>query len=108
MEQLYIDLKYRDQLILNKIKTYQLREGEIQNKRLVLEKLIQDSNLTQSNFELLINENTPLDLNFFEALESLDKLHSLQDSLNKCILIIIIIKKILSFHENYHLNSGLR
>jgi len=77
-------LKYRNQLILNKIKTFQIKENEIKTKKIVLENLAKDSDLSQANFELLINENTAVDEDFFKALESLDKLHSLHTKLSKC------------------------
>ena len=88
IEQYYNELKFRDHLILSKIKTYKLKETEIQEKKRVLENLIKDSNLNQTNFEILINDNTLIDDDFFKALESLDKLHSLQESLGKCNMII--------------------
>ena len=71
-------------MILNKIKSYKMKENEIKAKKNVLENLIQDSNLTQSNFDTLINENIIIDDEFFIALDSIDKLHSLQNSLGKC------------------------
>jgi len=90
IEQFYNELKFRDQLVLNKIKTYKVKETEIQTKKRVLENLIKDSHLSQSNFEILINENTLIDEEFFKALESLDKLHSLQESLGQRIFIYYI------------------
>ena len=83
IERFYTDLKYRNQLILNKIKTFQTKENEIKTKKKIVENLVGDSDLTQANFELLINENTDVDEEFFKALESLDKLHSLQTKLSK-------------------------
>lgn len=97
IEQYYNELKFRDHLILSKIKTYKLKETEIQDKKRVLENIIKDSNINQTNFEILINDNTLIDDDFFKALESLDKLHSLQESLGKCNMIIQNITTIINF-----------
>lgn len=74
---------------MSKLDVFQEKETEILKKKENLEKLIKDCSLTNENLETLVNENTPIDAEFFRALEGLNALQKVKEKLlNRKIFLV--------------------
>lgn len=84
MENFLNDIAFKNELFAAKIEKYKKREEEISFKKNIVEELIQDSNIPEEIINILIKESEFIKEDFFQALDSLEKLAKLKESLEDC------------------------
>lgn len=85
MENFLNDIAFKNELFAAKIEKFKRKEEEIISKKTIVEELIQDSNLPEETINLLIKESEFIKEDFFQALDSLEKLAKLKEGLEECI-----------------------
>jgi hypothetical protein len=87
MENFLNDIAFKNELFATKLEKFKKKEDEIIFKKNIVENLINDSNIPEKTINLLIKESELIGEEFFQALESLEKLAKLKDSLGDCIIL---------------------